>query len=82
MKFRVGQIVKLIDNAGMNASINAEAVVTALGSKYLSVKWIKGHTKVSTSGTKYAQMNGAYYYENFVPALEIGKQLEFDFMKV
>jgi len=81
MKFRIGQTVRLIENAGMSASINAEAVVTALDSKYLSVKWIKGHTKVSTSGNKYTQMDGEYFYTSFVPAFEAGKQLEFDFMK-
>jgi len=79
MRFKVGQTVKLIDNNCMTASVGATARVTRLDKEYLQVTWITGHTKVSY-GDVYSQMDGDYNYEQFVPALEVGEQLLFNFM--
>jgi len=79
MTFKVGQIVKLIDNAGMAAPIGAIAVVTELCDGYIKVKWIKGHTKKSIFGFT-CQKDGGYLLESFATALAEGEQMLFEFM--
>lgn len=72
--FKVGDKVVLIHNCCMNAPIGSTAIVTALESYCLVVKWIK------TTGLN--QMDGGYGRENFkLLVSDVGKQLLFSFME-
>ena len=77
MKFTVGQIVEVIDNHNMVASIGATAIVTGVdtgikyGMKLIDVKWKTGSNR---------QMNGGYEPYHFKPKLVKYEQLLFSFM--
>ncbi|MBE3037079.1 MAG: hypothetical protein IMZ70_08390 [Candidatus Atribacteria bacterium] len=74
MNFKVGQIVKAIDVDGLDIPLNSRARIArkSIYKGMLNIEWLND---VSLN-------NGDYYTERFVPALEVGEQLEFDFMKV
>ena len=72
MKFKIGQTVRLINNNGFAAFIGATAVVTDITSRWLYVAWKTKHN---------GQGNGGYCAREFEPAIEVGEQLVFSFMK-
>jgi hypothetical protein len=57
MKFKKGDVVKLINNRQLSARIGATAFIERQDERYVYVKWIQGHI---------GQMNGAYNKEDFV----------------
>lgn len=71
MNFKVGQIVKLVNNEGMIAPIGATAVVKKVSTYYLGVVW-KGYCN--------GQRDGGYYFHQFKPKVMRGEQLLFSFM--
>jgi len=75
MKFKVGQIVELVDDSGMAAGVGATAVVTGVGTQYLSVKWIRNSLDDN-------QGNGGYCPHLFKVVSQKGKQLLFSFMEI
>ncbi|MBE3037077.1 MAG: hypothetical protein IMZ70_08380 [Candidatus Atribacteria bacterium] len=83
MLFKIGQLLRLINNTGMCAPIGAIAKIVYRGSDSaygVRVKWISGHTKI-VNNRVFSQMDGVYANYHFVPVLEVGEQLLFDFMK-
>lgn len=74
--FKVGQIVKVVNNRGMVASIGATAVVIKanhdfIGHDLVDVVW---ETRFNN------QKNGGYESYHFKPSIEKGDQLLFEFM--
>jgi len=76
MKFKVGQIVKLINNCGMCASLGATAVVTKANHDFMSSDLIDVEWKTLSEN----QMNGAYRSYHFKLAIRKNQQLLFSFM--
>ena len=74
MKFRVGQIVKLIDNSNIGAKLGATAIVRGVDSEFLSVEWKRN------SFAKF-QAHGKYFTRHFKPAVKKNEQLVFSFME-
>ena len=72
MKFKVGQIVEVVNNSGMRASLGATAVIEDITDEFLIVIW-RTHFNF--------QMNGAYFPHHFKPALRKNQQLLFSFME-
>ena len=56
-RFKVGDIVKLISNESLAASVGAKAIVTGCSS-FLYVEWIR-------DGFDNGQMDGGYDYKDF-----------------
>jgi len=71
-KFKVGQRVELVDNAGMAAPLGAIATVYDVDERYLNVTWGKGAN---------GQIDGGYDFHQFKPLVKVGEQLLFNFME-
>lgn len=76
MKFRVGQIVEVIDNHGMAASLGATAVATKANHDWYNHELIDVVWKTNSNN----QMDGGYESYHFKSALRKGQQLLFNFM--
>lgn len=72
MKFKVGQIIELINNDGMAAEVGATAIVKNVTSSCLGVVW---KTKSR------CQMDGFYMLSQFKPTSVKGQQFLFSFME-
>ena len=74
VKFKVGQKVVFKGCDWTAAKAGATAVVTGLGADFLSVKWVRNALSA-------AQSDGGYDYYKFKLGLQVGEQMEFDFME-
>lgn len=72
MKFRVGQIVELVDNHGMSAQLGADAIVEKMWGEFLNVQW---RTNYGCSSS------GSYFLSRFKPKFKKNEQLLFSFMR-
>ena len=75
MKFKVGQVVEVIDKKGIGASLGATAVVTRGVHKWHGLELIDVEWKTNYNN----QMNGGYRLGHFKPMLAKGQQLLFEF---
>lgn len=77
MKFKIGQMVEVVDRNGMAASLGATAVVTmesyigCMGDDAIDVVW-----KTNSNN----QMDGEYRSSHFKPLIKKNEQLLFSFM--
>ncbi len=76
MKFKVGQIVEVVNKCGMVASLGATAVVTKINYDWYDTVFIDVVWKTNSNN----QMNGGYMVHHFKPAIRKGQQLLFNFM--
>lgn len=74
MKFKVGQIVELIEDSEIAAESGATAIVERVNNIYISVVWNRD-SKWNNQG------DGGYYPKDFKPFIRKGQQLLFDFME-
>ena len=76
MKFKVGQIVEVINKNGMVASLGATAVVTQTDYDFMGLDLINVVWKTNSNN----QMDGGYNSYHFKPLLVKNQQLLFSFM--
>lgn len=76
-KFRVGQMVKVVDNNGMVASLGATAVVIKANHDFIGYDVIDVVWKTNSNN----QMGGEYRSLHFESIHRKGEQLIFSFME-
>lgn len=77
MEFKVGQMVKVVKNSGIVASLGATAIVTKTKRKYMNYNLIDVAWKTNSNN----QEDGGYQLWHFEPAIGKNEQLLFSFME-